>query len=156
MQTQNSLGTKADLAKYRLAKAKEEINDAVTLLKETSYASANNRIYYAMFHILLSIHALDERETRTHKTALGEFNRLYIRTNVFDKSYWKKIAQITEARHSSDYDDFYLPNESETKENLDFVQDFWEEVKMYCENRIGQEIRITSTSKMFKNNQLSR
>ena len=138
---------KSALMKYRLKKAREEIADTEALIEHGSYASANNRIYYALFHVLLAIHALDERETRTHKTTLGAFNQFYLHTNIFDQSYWKKIARIVETRHSSDYDDFYLPDDQETRSNLTFVKNFFEEVKDYCEERIGASIDLSDVPK---------
>lgn len=136
MQTMKHEHMKRELMDYRLHKAQEEMADAEALTEHGSYASANNRIYYAMFHILLAVHALDERETRTHKVALGAFNQFYLNTNIFDKSYWKKIARIVETRHASDYDDFYLPNAQETKNNLAFLKDFFKEVEGYCAKRV--------------------
>ena len=147
MRTTDHDDMKSALMQYRLKKAREEIADAEALIEHGSYASANNRIYYAMFHVLLAVHALDERETRTHKATLGAFNQFYLHTSIFDPAYWKKIARIVETRHSSDYDDFYLPDDQETRSNLTFVKDFFEEVKDYCEERIGASIDLSDVPK---------
>ena len=51
--------TSNDLANYRLERAKLDLADAELLFQENSLLSANNRAYYAIFHAINAVHALD-------------------------------------------------------------------------------------------------
>ncbi len=68
------------------------------------------RAYYAIYHAVSAVHALDGKSYKRHKDALGNFNKDYVRTEVFPKDMGRKIAKAEEIRHASDYDDFYIEN----------------------------------------------
>ena len=135
----DDVGTATDLARYRLAKAKSDLHEANQLIGNGSFSGANNRIYYAIFHAMLAMHALDRRETRTHKRVIGEFNRYYIRTGIFPTEYGKKISHIENTRHSSDYDDFYIANAEETKQNFIFAEEFLVALENQCKKRMEMD-----------------
>lgn len=125
-----------ELATYRIRQAQEDIRSAESMLPLNFCLAADNRLYYAVFHAILAIHALDRRETKTHKRAIGEFNRNYTKTGIFDKSFVKKLSRLELARNGSDYDDFYVPDAERTRENLTFAKEFVDAVKRYCEDRM--------------------
>ena len=52
-------GSVADLSKYRLEKAKEDLRTARDNFAKGSYRVAVNRAYYAIFHAIRAITALD-------------------------------------------------------------------------------------------------
>lgn len=68
--------SKEELARYRLETARSDLRDAELLLKNESYRSANNRAYYAIFHAVSAVHALNGKSYKRHKDALGNFNRI--------------------------------------------------------------------------------
>ena len=47
------------LSAYRFERANQELSTAKLLIKSNSYLAANNRAYYAIFHAIRSILALD-------------------------------------------------------------------------------------------------
>lgn len=47
------------LSKYRMDTAKEDLKGAEILFNAGEYRMANNRAYYAIFHAISAIHALD-------------------------------------------------------------------------------------------------
>lgn len=51
--------TRIDLSRYRLQKAKEMLASAKRDMDAKDYASANNRAYYAIFHAMRAVLALD-------------------------------------------------------------------------------------------------
>ena len=132
-------GTARDLARYRLQKAMENLQEAKHLYEVSLYSGANNRIYYSVFNAILAVHALDERVTNSHKRAIGEFNRIYIHGGDFPKEYSKEITKIEMVRHSSDYDNFYTADADETKNNYDFAEQFLSDAERYCENRMKMD-----------------
>ena len=48
-----------DLAKYRLDSAKSELQSAKILYDAGQLKGANNRAYYAIYHAISAVHALD-------------------------------------------------------------------------------------------------
>ena len=59
-------GSITDLSKYRLVKAKEDLQTAKNNLTERSYRASVNRSYYAIFHALRAITALDTFDSKKH------------------------------------------------------------------------------------------
>ncbi|MCU0285755.1 MAG: HEPN domain-containing protein [Acidobacteria bacterium] len=55
-----------DLCKYRLEKSKEDLKAAKFLIEEGLYSQTLNRSYYAIFHAVRALFALDEFETHKH------------------------------------------------------------------------------------------
>ena len=52
-------GSLTELSKYRFQRSKEIIKDAKLLISDKSFSSSVNRSYYAIFHALRAITALD-------------------------------------------------------------------------------------------------
>ncbi len=50
---------------------------AQILFAAEEYKGANNRAYYAIFHAINAIHALNGKAYKRHKDAIGNFNILY-------------------------------------------------------------------------------
>ena len=59
-----------------------------------------------------------ENVYKRHKDALANFNKNYIKTEVFPKTLGRKIAEAEEIRHASDYDDFYIATREEAEEQI--------------------------------------
>ena len=55
-----------------------DVNSAKMLLKAKDYRGANNRAYYAIYHAISAVYALEEKAYKRHKDALGNFNKDYI------------------------------------------------------------------------------
>lgn len=136
MEQHDEIGTKKDLVTYRLESAKEDINSAKVLLNANSYKAANNRAYYAIFHAINAIHALNGAAYKRHKDAVSNFNKEYVKTEIFPREMGRKIAQAEEIRHASDYDDFYIATKSEAEEQIAVAEEFLQMVETYCQEQI--------------------
>lgn len=85
-------GSIDDLVRYRMATAKSDLQSANILMKEGEYRGANNRAYYAIYHAISAVHALDGKSYKRHKDTLGNFNKDYVRTGIFPKTFGRRIA----------------------------------------------------------------
>ena len=101
-------GTQKDLIFYRIETAQSDIKAAEILLNAKEFRGANNRAYYGIYHAISAIHALDGNAYKRHKDALANFNKNYIKTEIFPRKLGRKIVEAEEIRHASDYDDFYI------------------------------------------------
>ena len=119
------------LALYRLERAKELIDDSKRLFESGSYKSSNNRAYYAIFYAMRAVLALDEVDFKKHSGVIQYFQREYIKTGVFDKSYSDIIMDASEIRNASDYDDFYLASKDEAIAQIEGAEKFYHAVEAF-------------------------
>lgn len=70
-QYNEKIGTRKDLVSYRIETAKSDLKSAKILLNAGEYKGANNRAYYAIFHAINAVHALDGRAFKRHKDAIA-------------------------------------------------------------------------------------
>lgn len=135
---QHEEGNKFDLMKYRLETAKSDLKSAKILIEAEEYRAANNRAYYAIFHAISAIHALDGKAYKRHKDSLGSFNKEYVKTEVFPREIGKKISRAEEIRHASDYDDFYIATREKSQEQIETAEELIEIIEKYCESKTGE------------------
>ena len=109
-QYNEKIGTRKDLVSYRIETAKSDLKAAKILLNAGEYKGANNRAYYAIFHAINAVHALDGRAFKRHKD--------YVKTEIFTREVGRKIGEAEEIRHASDYDDFYIATREEAEEQI--------------------------------------
>ncbi len=121
---------------YRLETAKSDIKSAEILLKAGEYRGANNRAYYEIYHAISAIHALDGNAYKRHKDALANFNKNYIRTEIFPRTLGRRIAEAEEIRHASDYDDFYIATREEAEEQINTAIELVETIEQYLKEKI--------------------
>lgn len=135
-QHSDNLGTKKDLVMYRLQTSKSDLKSARILLEAEEYKAANNRSYYAIFHAINAIHALDGRVYKRHKDAISNFNKDYVKTEIFPREIGRKVGEAEEIRHASDYDDFYIASREEAERQVIVADEFIRLVEEYCKVRL--------------------
>ena len=134
---QRDMGTSKDLALYRLERAREDLKTAKLNYQEGMYKAANNRAYYAIFHAISAVHALDGAAYKRHKDVIANFNKKYVKNGVFSRDIGKKISMAEEIRHASDYDDFYIVVIDEVCEQLEYAEEIVVLLEEYCRKRIN-------------------
>lgn len=132
-------GSISDLVRYRIETAKSDLQSASILIREREYRGANNRAYYAIYHAISAIHALDGKSYKRHKDTLANFNKDYVKTQIFPQNFGRRIAQAEEIRHSSDYDDFYLATKEKAEEQVLAAKELIEHIEAYCINRMKEQ-----------------
>lgn len=126
------IGDKTDVAKHRLRVAKEDLQAANLLLEANSYRGANNRAYYAIFHAVSAVLAMERVAFKKHKDTLAYFNKNYVATEIFPRNLGRKIVKAEEIRHESDYDTFYIASKEVTVEQIQTAEQLIELVEVYC------------------------
>lgn len=129
-------GSIGDLVQYRIETAKSDLKSADILMKEGEYRGANNRAYYAIYHAISAVHALDGKSYKRHKDTLANFNKDYVKTEIFSRDFGRKIAQAEEIRHASDYDDFYIATKEKAEEQIMTAKELIEQIEAYCLNQL--------------------
>ena len=131
-QPDENIGTRKDLVNYRLQTAKENLKAARILLDAEEYKSANNRAYYAVFHAINAIHAVNGSAYKRHREAISNFNKEYVRTEIFPREIGRKISEAEEIRHASDYDDFYIASREEAERLVAVADEFIQMAEKHC------------------------
>lgn len=131
-QPKENIGTRKDLVLYRLQTAGNDLRSARILLAAEEYKGANNRAYYAIFHAVNAIHALNGKAYKRHKDAIGNFNKDYVKTGIFPREMGRKIGEAEEIRHASDYDDFYIASREESERQVAVADEFIQLAEKYC------------------------
>lgn len=134
-QPEENIGTVEDLVLHRIETAKSDIKSAQILLDAGEYRSSNNRAYYGIYHAISAIHALDGNSYKRHKDALANFNKEYVKTEIFPRNIGRRISEAAEIRHASDYDDFYIATKTEAEEQIATAMELLELVTNYCRER---------------------
>lgn len=107
-----------ELSEYRFETAKSDLNAAVLLCNAKEFRGSVNRSYYAVFHALRSVLALDGFDSSKHSGIISYFNLHYVKSGKFDKNISKLISTAYRLREKADYQDFYIVTEQEALEQI--------------------------------------
>lgn len=123
-------GTQKDLIFYRIETAQSDIKAAEILLNAKEFRGANNRAYYGIYHAISAIHALDRNAYKRHKDALANFNKNYIKTEIFPRKLGRKIVEAEEIRH------FYIATREEAEEQIETGKQLLELIEEYIKRKL--------------------
>lgn len=127
-----------ELSKYRLQKAREDLDNAAINLDNDFFKGSINRSYYAIFHAIRAILALDLFDSKKHSGIIAFFQKNYVSTGKFEVDYSKIVRNAFSIRNKSDYDDFYIASRSEAEQQLENAKAFLQQVAAYLQEAWGQ------------------
>lgn len=125
-----------DLSQYRMDQAKRCIRSAKVLAEDEDYKGAANRSYYAIFHCMRSVLALEGKDFSKHSGVSAYFRKEYIKTGVFDIELSDIIKEAFDIRSDSDYDDYYLISKEEVLEQIGNAEIFYQKVNEYLKQKM--------------------
>ncbi len=124
----------SDLAKYRLQKAKEDLQAAKLLFEQDHFAQSINRSYYAIFHSVRALLAFDKFDSRKHSGIISFFDKEYIKSEKLHKQLSKILHSAEEIRINSDYDDFFITTKEDSEKQINNAIIFINEIEKYLSN----------------------
>ena len=128
-----------DLSTARLDLALNCLNTAKVNRDIGDYRAAANRSYYAIFHVMRAVLALDEVDMSKHSGIMAEFRKRYLKTEILDRKLSATISQAFEVRNASDYDDFYIVSREDVDLQIDKAIQFIITIEEYL---AAQGVRI--------------
>lgn len=128
-------GSLKDLSKYRLERAEEDLKTAADNLSQNSLRASVNRSYYAIFHALRAVTAMDGFDSGKHSGIIAYINRNYVKTDVFDRSFSKLIDMSFRLCEKADYEDFYEISFEEAEAQLQKSLQVVQTVRTYLKER---------------------
>ncbi len=120
-----------DLSRYRLDRAKDDLQSARILIENNKIPQSINRSYYAIFHATRALCALDKFDSKKHSGIISHFNKNYIKTGIIDKEYSKILMAAQDYRNDSDYDDYFSVTEKEALEQIENAEKFINRIEKY-------------------------
>ena len=132
--------TKVDLSQYRFRKAEEMLASARRDMEAKDYASANNRAYYAIFHAMRAVLALDGEDFKKHSAVIARFTLNYLKPEILSREYSKLISNASLIRNRSDYEDFYICSVADTNALFSGAVTFCGDIGEYLEQRYRTEL----------------
>ena len=94
---------KREIALMQMQRAQELLKEVSVLIEVGAYNSAVNRAYYAAFHAIKALEALEGFDSRKHSGAVSHFRQGYIKTGLLPAELSKIIELLQIARGDSDY-----------------------------------------------------
>ena len=126
---------KTILSGVRMDKARENLTAAGNLVASGDYRIAATRTYYAVFHAMRAVLALDGIDRKHHSGIIAEFRQRYIKTEIISKSQSDTISKLSDLRTDSDYDDFFIVSKEEVQKAIEQAASFVAEVERYLASR---------------------
>ena len=123
------------LSAHRFNRSKEELQTAELLLRNTDYRSSINRSYYAIFHAIRAVNALDGFDSSKHSGVISHFNQEYVKAGVFEKESSKIIRNASELREQADYEDFYEASREDAADVFEQASRFISVVETYLQEK---------------------
>lgn len=128
-------GSLTELSAYRFERAKEELQTAEILFQTARLRSSINRSYYAIFHAIRAVNALDGFDSSKHSGVISHFNQEYVKTGVFGKEASKIIRNASALREQADYEDFYKATQEEAADVFEQASKFVFAVEEYLRQK---------------------
>jgi uncharacterized protein (UPF0332 family) len=100
-------GTKQDLIKYRLQRARDTYEDAQILADKSRWNSTINRLYYAAYYAVMALLLDSDLNPTTHNGAKSNFSEYFIKTDKIPMELGKIYSQLFTWRQKGDYDDLF-------------------------------------------------
>jgi len=111
------------------------ILDSAKILLDTSrFIDLQSRLYYSCYHIVRALFFFndvlnDNKLISNHRFLIGEFNRIFIKNNIFDKSFSGILRDSFARREDADYRMENVFTKEQSIENYNEVKTFVETLK---------------------------
>ena len=117
------------LSKYRFDEALEDLDTA----KLTFQNGRLNRSYYAIFHAMRAVFAIEGFDSKKHSGVISHFNQYYVHTKIFDVITSDIIEAAFKERGNADYKDFYEVKEGDAQRQILNAEKFIDIIRPYLQ-----------------------
>ncbi len=119
------------LSQYRMNRAKEDLEAAVSNHEAGFYKVAINRSYYAIFHAIRAVNILDGFDASKHSSVIAHFNQFYVHEGKFDRNTYKLIDSAYRIREKCDYSDFFMASKEDSENQIFNAREFIARVEKF-------------------------
>lgn len=119
---------------YRMNQAEETLSEARKMMNnDFSARSIVNRAYYSMFYAVLALLLKTgvNINTSKHTGIISIFDKEFVKTGKFDKSYSKILHDIFDSRQEGDYKELAVLSHEKAVEYVNLAGLFLKHIKNY-------------------------
>ncbi len=120
-----------ELSAYRYLKALEDLKASEVMLEESLYKVSINRSYYAIFHAMRAVTALNEYDSSKHSGIVAYFNQYFVKTGNFNRDASRIVKNASFFREKADYEDFFIASKTDAEKQLEDAKTFILRVEEY-------------------------
>ena len=107
-----------DLARFRIGRAFECLDEAAIMADKKHYNACVNRLYYACFYAVNALLASGGHSSAKHAGVRALFNLHFVKTEIVPRELAAVYNDLFESRQESDYQDFFVVEETAALEFL--------------------------------------
>lgn len=100
---------------YRLDKANKTLYEAQKVIELSLWATAANRLYYAVYYAVSSLLIAKGLNAKTHEGIIRMFNMHFINTGKIDMELGRQYNRLFTMRITGDYGDCFDLQETDVK-----------------------------------------
>ena len=121
---------RAELVKYRIAKARETLNEVHILIQNKFLNNAVNRIYYACFYAVSALLLDKNIQAKSHAGTKQMLGLHFVKTGILSEEANDFFKLVFELRHTGDYDDYIVFDEKEVAPLLELATNFIAQIEV--------------------------
>jgi uncharacterized protein (UPF0332 family) len=103
------------------------------LLGNGAWDDAASRAYYAAFHAVGAVLLSRGKTFSRHAQLIGAFNRVLVKTEIFDREFASSLMRLLEDRQSGDYDVIGALTEMEARRDVADAGEIIDAISRYLE-----------------------
>jgi len=127
----------AELVRYRLARARESIAEAVLLFANDHVRTAVNRLYYACFYAVSALLLAEGYSSPKHSGVRALFDQHWIVPERLPKHMGRLYRRLFDARQKGDYADVVTFDRADVSTWVSETETFVEQVARSVEGLLG-------------------
>ncbi len=98
---------KQDYILYRMEKSRATLQEAKDNAALQHWSLAANRLYYAVFYMIIALLLKKNITAKSHSGVFGMFSKEYIRNGILNEEEGMLYRQLFSMRQTGDYDDMF-------------------------------------------------
>lgn len=134
------------LARHRLERAEETLNEAKDELAQKNYRLAVNRAYYAVFYVMKAFMATKGVDSSKHSGVISLFNQHFIRVGIVPEIRSKAIQSLMDLRQEGDYQDFFEVSPAEARGAVGTAATIVESLSKNLRRRLSEQSNIAGSN----------
>jgi uncharacterized protein (UPF0332 family) len=104
-----------EIARYRLERARQAMEEADLLIASQRWRGALNRLYYAAFYAARAVLATRDLDSSRHSGTIALFQQHFVKTGTVPADVARVFPRAFESRQTSDYADGADPTADEVR-----------------------------------------
>lgn len=114
---------------YRKEKSYSALKEAVDNASLGNWSLAANRLYYAVFYMVLAVNLNNGESAKTHNGTFSIFSKRYIASGEMSREDGSLYRLLFSMRQSGDYDDLFDWTEEDVKPLIPKVEIFLKKIE---------------------------